>query len=142
VFQGEVLPSGESAGNVRPATPSDLDACNAVCRGVHGHDRSAELSAWIDLDSARVIESAGQITGYATGFGYGFHAVGESDADVIALLSSADAFLGLGILVPSRNFRLIQWCLDSGLRLVQQSTLMTTGWYNDPQGSWLPSIVY
>jgi predicted N-acetyltransferase YhbS len=142
VFQGDVSNGSGETGDVRPATASDLDACNAVCRGVHGHDRSAELSAWIDLGTARVVENAGQITGYATGFGYGFHAVGESDADVIALLASAEGFLGLGILVPSRNFRLMQWCLDSGLRIVQQSTLMTTGWYNEPQGAWLPSIVY
>jgi hypothetical protein len=25
---------------------------------------------------------------------------------------------------------------------VQQSTLMTVGLYNEPQGAWLPSIVY
>ena len=45
-------------------------------------------------------------------------------------------------LVFQANTLLMQWCLDSGLRIVQQSTLMTTGWYNEPQGAWLPSIVY
>jgi hypothetical protein len=44
--------------------------------------------------------------------------------------------------VPSRNTRLMTWCLDSGLRLVQQSTLMTIGFYAEPNGSWLPSIGY
>jgi hypothetical protein len=34
------------------------------------------------------------------------------------------------------------WCFGAGLRLVQQSTLMTTGLYNEPRGSWLPSIGY
>jgi predicted N-acetyltransferase YhbS len=142
VFQGDIPKSNAPIRNVRAAAPSDLGACNAVCRQVHGHDRSLELSAWIGLGSARVVEEGGRITGYATGFGYPFHSVGESNADVIALLASAEAFLGLGILVPSRNYALMQWCLDSGLRIVQQSTLMTTGWYNEPQGAWLPSIVY
>jgi hypothetical protein len=109
---------------------------------VHGHDRSAELSTWIGLGVARVVEVDGRITGYATGFGYGWHAVGESNDDIIALLASADAYLGLGFLVPARNVRLMEWCLDSGLRIVQQSTLMTIGLYNEPQGAWLPSIVY
>jgi hypothetical protein len=37
---------------------------------------------------------------------------------------------------------LMEWCLNSGLHIVQQSTLMTIGLYNEPQGAWLPSIVY
>jgi predicted N-acetyltransferase YhbS len=142
VFQGAIPQHDSPIRTVRPATPSDVAACDAVCRQVHGHDRSAELSAWIGLGTARVVEEGARITGYATGFGYPFHAVGESNADVIALLASADEIQGLGILVPSRNYALMQWCLDSGLRIVQQSTLMTTGWYNEPQGAWLPSIVY
>jgi hypothetical protein len=32
--------------------------------------------------------------------------------------------------------------LNGGLRLVQQSTLMTIGLYNEPKGAWLPSIGY
>ena len=142
VFQGEVPHAGLPSRTVRSASAADIDACNAVCRRVHGHDRCVELTAWVGLGSARVVEVAGRITGYATGFGYGWHAVGESDEDVIALLGSADAIQGLGILVPSRNVGLMQWCLDSGLHIVQQSTLMTMGLYNEPQGSWLPSIVY
>jgi predicted N-acetyltransferase YhbS len=142
VFQGDVPRVGSPARTVRPASTSDIDACNAVCRRVHGHDRSVELATWIGLGSARVVEEGERITGYATGFGYGWHAVGESNEDAIALLASADAFMGLGILVPSRNAGLMQWCLDSGLRIVQQSTLMTMGLYNEPQGAWLPSIVY
>jgi hypothetical protein len=50
--------------------------------------------------------------------------------------------MGLGILVPSRNGELLRWCLGHGLRIVQQSTLMTIGLYTEPAGAWLPSIVY
>ena len=59
-----------------------------------------------------------------------------------ALLASAQVFMGLGILVPSRNAALLGWCLDHGLRIVQQSTLMTIGLYNEPTGPYLPSIAY
>jgi predicted N-acetyltransferase YhbS len=127
---------------VRPATADDIDACDAICRAVHGHDRHGELRQWVDIGSARVVERAGTITGYATGVGYIFHAVGKSDDDVIALLGAAETVQGLGFLVPSRNTALMAWCLGAGLRIVQQSTLMTMGLYNEPQGAWLPSIGY
>ena len=141
VFDGS--PHGAAPGaTVRPATPDDIDACDGICRAVHGHDRHGELGQWVDMGSARVVERAGAITGYATGVGYFFHAVGKTDDDVIALLGAAETIAGLGVLVPSRNISLMAWCLGAGLRLVQQSTLMTTGLYNEPRGSWLPSIGY
>ena len=49
---------------------------------------------------------------------------------------------GPGILVPSRNSELFRWCLANGLRVVQPMTLMSLGLYNEPQGAFLPSILY
>jgi len=142
VFAGEPARRGAPPCHVRPAVSADLDACSAVCRRVHGHDRSAEQVAAIDVGTARVAETDGRITGYASGFGYGWHAVADGNNEIIDLISSADTFSGLGIIVPSRNTGLMQWCLRSGLQLVQQSTLMTIGLYNEPVGAWLPSIAY
>ena len=88
------------------------------------------------------MERPAGVSGYATGFGYGWHAVAESNEDLIALLASAEMFMGLGILVPSRNPELLRWCLDHGLRIVQQSTLMTVGLYNEPVGAYLASILF
>jgi GNAT superfamily N-acetyltransferase len=127
---------------VRPANETDLRSCNELCARVHGHERGGELRDAIAAGSAHVVEHPGGICGYATGFGYGWHAVAETNENLIALLSCARAFMGLGILVPSRNAELLRWCLAHGLRIVQQSTLMTIGLYNDPAGAWLPSIAY
>jgi predicted N-acetyltransferase YhbS len=142
VFQGDMTSVGPTNGDVRAATPQDLDRCDDLCRRVHGHDRHGELRDWIGAGMARVVEREGRITGYTTGCGYLSHAVGESDDDIIALLAAAESIVGLGFLVPSRNAVLMAWCLGSGLRLVQQSTLMSIGFYADPLGSWLPSIGY
>jgi predicted N-acetyltransferase YhbS len=142
VFQGSANAAAVPGASIRPATDDDVHACDAICRAVHGHDRHRELQDCVTAGTARVVERSGAITGYATGFGYGWHAVGRTDDDIVALLQSAEMFMGLGILVPSRNTALMAWCLDSDLRLVQQSTLMTTGLYNEPRGSWLPSIGY
>jgi hypothetical protein len=58
------------------------------------------------------------------------------------VLACAEAFMGLGILVPSRNAELLRWYLSHGMRIVQQSTLMTIGLYNEPAGAHLPSILF
>ena len=62
---------------VRSATLADLDACNQICRRVHGHDRSGELKDAIQQGSARVVEHNGALTGYATAIGVSGHAVGK-----------------------------------------------------------------
>ena len=127
---------------VRRAREHDLAACNELCARVHGHHRGGELRDAIAAGTAHVVERPGGICGYASGFGYGWHAVAETNEHLIALISSAQAFMGLGILIPTRNTELLRWCLAHDLKLVQQSTLMTIGLYNEPTGAWLPSIAY
>jgi predicted N-acetyltransferase YhbS len=127
---------------VRPAREEDEAPCAELCARIHGHSRSAELREAIGAGTARVVERPGRVSGYATGFGYGWHAVAATNEDLIALLASAEAFIGLGILVPSRNSVLLGWCLEHGLRIVQQSTLMTIGLYSEPVGAYLPSILF
>ena len=127
---------------VRPAGEADLDACNLLCHAVHGHDRGGELREAIEQGSATLVEHDGRITGYATVVGFFGHAVGESDDDVRALLAAAPAFAGPGVLVPSRNTELVRWCMRHGLRIVQPLTLMSLGLYNEPRGSFLPSILF
>ena len=142
VVQGTVPAVTLTGVEVRPARLDDVAACDGLCERVHGHERSRELRDAVADRTARVVLRDGRLTGYATGFGYGWHAVAEANDDLIALLGSADAFMGLGVLVPARNAALLRWCLERGLRIVQQSTLMTIGLYNEPAGAWLPSIAY
>jgi predicted N-acetyltransferase YhbS len=128
--------------SVRPAEVDDISPCGELCTRVHGHDRNGELRDAIAAGTARVIERPGRVSGYATGMGYGWHAVAETNEDLMALIASAEAFVSLGILVPSRNSELLRWCLEHELRVVQQSTLMTIGLYNEPAGAYLPSILF
>ena len=92
--------------------------------------------------TALVAERDGRITAYATAVAFFGHAVGETNADLQALIANADSFGGPGILVPTRNASLLRWCLDHGLRVVQPMTLMTIGLYNEPAGAYMPSILY
>jgi predicted N-acetyltransferase YhbS len=127
---------------VRAATDADLVACNLLCLLVHGHDRGGELRDAIKGGMANVVEHLGRITGYTTAIGYAGHAVGESNEELKALISSAPEFLGCGPLIPSRNGELLRWCFSKGLRLMQQMTLMSVGLYNEPRLPFIPSILY
>jgi predicted N-acetyltransferase YhbS len=142
-MQGPPLQLQIPGHNVRPATKTDLDFCNHLCKRVHGHERGAVLLDAIEQGTATVVEREDRITGYATVIGFAGHAVGESNSDLKALIGAAPEFAGIaGFLVPTRNGELFRWCLQNGLRIVLPLTLMSLGLYNEPLGSFLPSIYY
>ena len=141
-MQGQAIHNTLPGYRIRPAQAKDLAACNELCLRVHGHDRGGELSDAIQQGTAVVAESGGRITAYASSLAFFGHAVGETNESLEALIAAAPAFHSSGILVPTRNAGLFQWCLESGLRVVQPMTLMTAGLYNEPAGAYLPSILF
>jgi len=141
-MQGNALNIAIEGHIVRPAAEADIDACNRVCRQMHGHERDGELRDAIARGTATVVEHDGRITGYATIVGFFGHAMGETNADVKALIGAAKEFAGPGFLLPTRNGELFRWCLSNGLRVMQPMTLMSRGLYNEPAGAFLPSILY
>jgi predicted N-acetyltransferase YhbS len=141
-LQGPALAVQIPGHPVRQASEGDLNDGNALCRRIHGHDRGGELLEAIRDGTAAVVEHGDRLTGYATVVGFSGHAVGESNADLQALIGAAAAFVGPGLLLPTRNGELFRWCLAHGLRVVQPVTLMSLGLYNEPRGVFLPSIIY
>ena len=135
---GEKVPGYE----VRAAHEDDLQACDRLCTVVHGHDRFGEVLDAIRQGAARVVEHDGRITGYCTGISFLAHAVGESNDDLKALIGAATEFGGPGFMLPARNGELYRWCMSRGLRVVHVMNLMSMGLYNEPAGSYLPSILY
>ena len=141
-FQGPPIGGGLPGHLVRMATTDDLEACDGLCRAVHGHDRTAEVREAIGNGTATVVERHGRITGYATVVGFFGHAVAETNDDLKALIAAAPVFPGPGFLLPTRNSDVFRWCLAQGLRVVQPMTLMTVGLYNEPKGAFMPSVLY
>ena len=141
-MQGPALDVRLPGRTVRPASERDLAACNRLALDVHGFERANELRDALRQEQATVVEHGGRITGYATSVGFFGHAVGREADDVKALIGAARAFAGPGFLLPTRDAALLRWCLDQGLRVVQPMTLMTMGLYNEPAGSFLPSILF
>jgi predicted N-acetyltransferase YhbS len=141
-LQGEPLGVEVDGCRVRPASDADIDACNAVCVRVHGHDRGGELQASVARQAASVVERAGRITGYTTGIGFYDHSVALGNDDLKALIGAARRIDGPGFILPTRNTALLRWCLDRGLRVRHMLNLMTVGFYHEPRGAYLTSIGY
>ncbi|HEX4181271.1 MAG TPA: GNAT family N-acetyltransferase [Caulobacteraceae bacterium] len=141
-LQGPVIGKAIPGYAARPATTEDAATCNRLCIQTHGHHRGGELAEAIARGTARVVERGGRITGYATRIAYFAHAVAETNDDLKALIAAAESFDGPGFLVPARNGELMRWGLDQGLRITHTLTLMSIGLYNQPEGAWLPSVIY
>ena len=128
------------------ATIVGVDYCNDICKKVRGHDRNRELIGSIKQGSAKVVIHLGKISGYTCGLDFFNHSVGMTNDDLKALIASIatdDGNYGSsGILIPTRNAQLFHWCLNNGLKLVQQLLLMTVGMYNEHAGSYMSLILY
>jgi GNAT superfamily N-acetyltransferase len=142
VMQGTAIGKSIEGCAVRPAVMADLEAGNRVCEKVHGHHRSGELADGIGQGTATVVERDGRVTGYSSAMAFFGHTVGETTGDLQALIGSASEFGGPGIPVPTRNAALFRWCLENGLRVQYPMTLMSVGWYQEPNGAYLPSVLY
>ncbi|MEU9013432.1 GNAT family N-acetyltransferase [Streptomyces sp. NPDC048479] len=141
-LQGPPIMRSVTGYTVREATDADLESCNDLCRSVHGVDRGGEVADALKQGTARVVEHDGRITGYATDLAFFAHAVGETTTEIRALIASAAAFGGPGILVPASNSQLLHWCLGNNLKVQQLMSLMSVGLYSEPTGAYLPSILY
>ena len=130
---------------VRALDEDDLDECEALCKKVHGFERTNELRDSIQAFKPFVAVQDGRITAYASSvvFWPMNHGVAETDQDMHALLLGAAAAVKepIAFLVPLRS-ELFRWSLGAGLRLVKPMNLMALGEYAEPRGSWYPSVLY
>jgi predicted N-acetyltransferase YhbS len=130
---------------VRPLRDADLDECEALCKKVHGFERTNELRGAMHAFEPFVAVRDGRVVAYATTVTFWpmAHGVAESDQEMQALLCGAAAAVDdpLTILVPLRS-DLFHWCLDERLRSVKPMNVMTLGSYREPNGSWFPSVLY
>lgn len=127
---------------VRPVTKKDLSACCALYERAHGHGRLDELEDAIQAGTATLVEQQGNLKGYFSSFGFGGFGVAETNDAMKALFGYASEFSGPGIIVPSGNGDLMRWCLENGLKVVHQLTIMTKGFYQRPTLPYLPSVFY
>jgi predicted N-acetyltransferase YhbS len=131
---------------VRPLSPEDLGGCAELCERVHGFTRNGDLADAAQVFKPAVALRQGRVTAYASTVSFWplNHGVAETEADMRALLLGAAALSPepLAFLLPVRQADLLRWCLAEGLRVVKPMTLMTTGEYREPSGSYFASVLY
>jgi GNAT superfamily N-acetyltransferase len=138
-------PAGAAA---RAMTEADLPACAALCRHVHGFDRTNELRDALTMFGPAVLVRDGRVTAYASAPGFWFlnHGVGETDEDLAGVVAGAGAAMPAGgavsMLVPIRRSALFRGLLAAGMRVVKPMTLMAMGQYQEPAGAFYPSVGY
>jgi GNAT superfamily N-acetyltransferase len=145
VIAGEPSSGPTDDAEVRALEEGDLDECEALCKKVHGFERTNELRDSIQAFKPFVAVRNGRVTAYASSvvFWPMNHGVAESEEDMQALLGGAAAAVNepIAFLVPLRS-GLFRRSLEAGLRLVKPMNLMALGEYQEPRGSWFPSVLY
>ena len=131
---------------VRPLREGDIPACEWLQQHVLGYSRINELretlaagAPWAALRDGRLRAYASVPTSWQAN-----HAMAETDEDLQALLLGAARSRPepLALLIPVRRAELFRWCLAQGLRAVRPMTLMSVGKYREPQGAYVPSVLY
>jgi GNAT superfamily N-acetyltransferase len=141
--------SGPPAGiEVRPLEEGDLEQCERLCLTVHGFERTNELRDAIQVPVFSPLAAVrdGRVTAHATTLTFfpAAYAVAETEDDMRALIAGAVAAGDEpgSFLLPTRQAALLRWCLSEGLRPIKPMTYMSIGEYREPDGRWIPSVLY
>jgi hypothetical protein len=128
--------------NFRPATPADFDAMDALCREVYGISRKGEYTSLLAAGFPAYVIDRGRVSAYLIGSAIG-HGVAESTVDMLALYN------GIGATSPGslsnccmRQGDLYRAALAAGHRNQKVMNLMAYGPYEDPSGTWAPSVMF
>jgi predicted N-acetyltransferase YhbS len=143
LLSGEASLPGPAGIDVRPLRESDLEAAEALSVRVHGYERTAELRDALASPQLEPLVAVrdGRITGYAATLAVfpAAHAAAETQHDLRALIAAAGP---VSFLLPTRQAEVLRWALSAGLRVLKPMTYMTTGEFREPDGAWVPSVLY
>jgi ribosomal protein S18 acetylase RimI-like enzyme len=129
---------------VRQARPDDLDAMAALC------ERNFKVSRRNEIDGssrapfpALVRERNGKVVAYQIP-GFIGHGAADTDEDALALIASTATLPPPAQLffAPLRQGTLHRKALAAGCRMVKVMQLMSIGPYEQPSGTWMPSVMY
>ncbi len=134
--------AGPVDANVRPATAADYDRMDALCREIYHVSRRGEYEALQGAGFPIFVLDRGRIAGYLVGTALG-HAVAESADDLLALWRAMGAKVaGSMANCCLRQGDLYRRALAEGHRNQKVMNLMAWGPYEEPVGTWAPSVMF
>ena len=126
----------------RPATSDDLPAMDEICRSIYRVSRKEECASFVQRGFPAFVLDRGHIAGYLIGTLAG-HGVAETDDDMLTLLAGLGASApDARSFVPLRNGELYRRALAAGHRNQKVMNLMALGPYEEPQGTFCPSVLF
>jgi len=133
---------------VREYTSSDLEACNALHKDVHGLDRRHDIEFIAKFAPPLVVERNGEIAGYLSRFPgeetFVTHGVTRDEQalrDLIIGMGGASAG-NVHMLLPASHSETLRWAMGQGFQLLELDSYMVRGEYQVPMGCWVPSPFY
>ena len=125
---------------LRPATANDLGSMDELCRAVYRVSRTNECATQLEGGFPALVLDRDGIRGYLIGTIAG-HGVAESEDDMLALLAGLGASVPAAhSFVPLRSGELYRRALAAGHRNEKVMNLMALGPYEEPQGTYCPSV--
>jgi GNAT superfamily N-acetyltransferase len=143
----ELKPGERPNDNIRPMEVADADRADELCRDIYKVSRRHDVPGVARFGATvLVIERGGRLRGYIAPSMIG-HAVAETDDDMLALMAEAARYaaegpLPLRMICPLTKGGLFRGALAAGHRLTKMMNLMALGPYEEPEGAWLPSVLY
>lgn len=130
---------------VRPLAEGDIEECEALCKEVHGFERTGALRDAMQVFKPFVAIRDGRIAAYATTVAFWpmAHGVAVDESAMQSLLLGAAAAGDdpVALLAPLQS-GLFGWCLEQGMRALKPMNVMARGEYQEPRGSYFPSVLY
>jgi GNAT superfamily N-acetyltransferase len=137
-------PAAQPDPSVRPLTRDDLPAVEELSRRIYKVNRRNEVEGMLPVFPTFIRERDGRPTGYLM-MGLIGHGVFETEDDAVATIGEATRQSPPDfhrVFCPLQEGSLYRRFLASGARAIKPMNLMALGPYEEPEGIWMPSVLY
>ena len=140
-----LVPTGVDVPEVRPATPHDMEAIERLSGEIYGVSRRGEVESMATGPfQPFVYEKSGRVIAYFIPGMVG-HGVGETEEVLVAVVLGATKHVAdpfARAFCPLTEGALFRRFLAAGCKVRKVMNLMTLGPYEEPQGPWMPSVLF
>ena len=137
-------PGEQPDSSIRSVIEDDLQAVDELSRRIYKVSRRNEVERSLPMFPSFVRERDGRVSGYLM-MGLIGHGVFETEDDAIAIVGEATRQTPPAyhrVFCPLLEGSLYRRLLASGARVVKPMNLMAYGPYEEPEGVWMPGVLY